>query len=331
MGIIKECLYQISKQQYLSFFKKQSIFPYYHIVKDSKVAHIQNLYPYKNNVQFERDIDFLLKHYKPISPDIIYKNKKKENNFLLSFDDGLSEIYTDIFPILKKKNIKAIFFINPNFVDNKEALYKHTISIIISYLKENKFNKEAVDIIRSVLSLPELMNESLEIQLKSTPFSSRMKINEICFQLKIDIGNYLTENKPYVSKIQIQEMIDAGFSFGGHTMSHPPLIQLTHEEQKKEIIDSLQWLKSNFGIQYSYFAFPFSDKGISKKLINELIEFDQQILIFGNSGLKKDIDDRIIQRFSIENPKRELGKLIVTENLYKLYNMFTGNYKINRK
>ena len=40
-------------------------------------------------------------------------------------------------------------------------------------------------------------------------------------------------------------MIDDGFYFGGHTMTHPPLNQLTHEEQKKEIINSINWLKEN--------------------------------------------------------------------------------------
>jgi len=331
MGIIKECLYQISNQQYLRFFKKQSIFPYYHIVKDSKVAHIKHLYPYKNKTQFESDIDWLLKHYKPTNPEVLQLNTNIENTFLLSFDDGLSEIYTDIFPILKKKNITAIFFINPNFVDNKEALYKHTISLIISYLRDNNFKKEPVEIVKSALSIQSSTNEALEIQLKSTPYSGRLKINEVCRQLNIDVANYLTTEKPYVSKSQIQEMIEAGFYFGGHTMSHPPLNQLTHEDQKKEIIDSMEWLKSNFGIRYAYFAFPFSDKGVSRKLINELFEYDEKLLIFGNSGLKKDVDNRIIQRFSIENPKRVLGKVIVTEHLYKIYNRITGKYKINRK
>jgi len=150
-------------------------------------------------------------------------------------------------------------------------------------------------------------------------------------QLHINIDHYLTTEKPYISKLQIQEMMDAGFYFGGHTMSHPPLNQLSHEDQKAQIIDSIEWLKSNFGIQYSYFAFPFSDKGISRKLIEELFEYDQQLLIFGNSGLKKDIDTRIIQRFSLENPNRKTSNVIISENLYKIYNKLIGKYNIHRK
>ena len=101
--------------------------------------------------------------------------------------------------------------------------------------------------------------------------------------------------------------------------------------KKDEIIDSIEWLKSNFGIKYSLFAFPFSDKGISKKLIYELFEYDPNLLIFGNSGLKKDTSNRIIQRFSFENPSRKPEKLSVAENLYKLYNKITGQYQIKRR
>jgi len=54
-------------------------------------------------------------------------------------------------------------------------------------------------------------------------------------------------------------------------------------------------------------------------------------LVFGNSGLKKDIDPRIIQRFSLENPNKETAKQIVAENLYKRYNQLAGKYHIQRK
>ena len=161
-------------------------------------------------------------------------------------------------------------------------------------------------------------------------FSEREKIKEVLELLNIDIKAHLKQNQPYITKEQIQEIINDGFFFGGHTMTHPPLNQLTHEEQKSEIINSINWLKENFNINYSLFAFPFSDKTISKKLLNELFEYDNNIKLFGNSGLKKDIDKRIIQRFSLENPKKQTEKQIVTENLYKYFNKLIGKYNIKR-
>jgi peptidoglycan/xylan/chitin deacetylase (PgdA/CDA1 family) len=331
MGIIKNTLYKVSNKGLLSLFKNQSIFPYYHIVRDNQVAHIENLYQFKNCKQFLNDIDLLTKNYKPTNPKDLLDNKSLKNNFLLSFDDGLQEIYSIIYPILKNNNLKAIFFINPNFIDNNEGLYKHYISIIISTLKSNNFEKSALDKISQKTSITYNTVDEFKQKLINIKFSERDKVNEILELLNINIKDHLKEHTPYITKEQIQEMINDGFYFGGHTMSHPPLNQLTHEEQKAEIINSIDWLKTNFGINYSFFAFPFTDKSISKKLLNELFEYDKKILLFGNQGLKKDFDNRIIQRFSLENPKKQTEKQIVTENLYKYYNKIINKYKINRK
>jgi peptidoglycan/xylan/chitin deacetylase (PgdA/CDA1 family) len=331
MGVVKDILYIISNKQFLAAFKEQSIFPYYHIVRDDQVAHIENLYPFKNRKQFIDDITLLKKYYRPYTPQDILDNKSLKNHFLITFDDGLQEIYTVIFPILKEYQIKAVFFINPNFVDNTEGLYKHYISIIISHLKNKGFEKSTVDAIADILSFSYDSIDDFKKQFITIRYSDSEKIDAVLKLVGIDIKAYLKENQPYITKAQIQEMLDDGHYFGGHTMTHPPLNQLTHEQQKDEIIQSMEWLKKNFNIAYSLFAFPFSDKSISKKLLQELFEYDSNIKLFGNSGLKKDIDNRIIQRFSLEHPKKQTRKQIVTENLYKLFNKVIGKYHIKRK
>ncbi|REH01024.1 polysaccharide deacetylase family protein [Flavobacterium aquicola] len=329
MGFIKDNLYRISNKNLVGLFKKQSVYPYYHIIRDDKAAHIENLYQYKNIAQFKNDLEVLSKNFSPLSLGDLTANKN--NGFLISFDDGLEEIYSVVFPILKEKNLKAIFFVNPVFVDNNEGLYKHYISVIINHLKDQNFRKESLDTISSIFNFSYISNDDFTAKFKNIRFSDRNKITDVLSYLNIDIHHYLKTQKPYISKEQIQEMIDQGFYFGGHTMSHPPLEQLSFEEQKKEIIDSIDWVKNTFSIDYSLFAFPFSDKKISKRLLTELLEYDKDILLFGNSGLKKDFDNRIIQRFSIEHPKKDIKKIIVTENLFKYYNKVIGKYKISRK
>ena len=313
----------------ISLFKKETIFPYYHLVKDEKLIHIENLYLYKNIETFKSDLEFLLKNYKPLEPKNIFE-RVPENTFLLTFDDGLAEIYSKIYPILKQKGIKAIFFINPDFVDNHITLYKHDISIIINHLKKTNFDKLEVQQICELLKIKFSFEKQFIQDLKNTKFEDKENLKSILRFLNIDIEKYLRTQKPYVSKSQIAEMIEDGFYFGGHTMSHPQLNQLSFEEQKKQIIDSIEWLKINFGLNYSLFAFPFTDKNISKKLINELFDYDKNIVLFGNQGLRKDFDKRIIQRFSLENPKKAIGKQIVTEHLYKIFNQLTSKYLIKR-
>lgn len=331
MGFIKNTLYSIANKNLLTSFKSQSLFPYYHIVSDNKVAHIENLYPYKNIPQFKNDLEVLLKNYKPINPIDLIENKSQKNTFLISFDDGLEEIYSVVYPILKEKGISAVFFINPAYVDNNIGLYKHYISVIINQFKKSDFDEKLLDKISRIFYINYTTKQEFITKFRNIPYSERDKVNEVLSIINLDIKTYLKEQKPYISKEQIQEMINDGFFFGGHTMTHPPLNELSFQEQKTEIIESIEWLKNNFGITYSLFAFPFSDKAISKKLLNELFQYDQDILLFGNSGLKKDVDNRIIQRISFENPSKQVEKHVVTENLYKYFNLIIGKYHIKRK
>lgn len=331
MGIIKNTLYSLSKKEMLSSFKQEPLFPYYHLVRNNKVPHIENLYSYKNVEQFKNDLEVLLKNYKPITPTDLILSRSHKNSFLISFDDGLEEVYSVVYPLLKEKNLTAVFFINPEYVDNNAGLYKHYLSIIISHLRTINFEKDLLDKISRIFYFQYTTNEEFVSKFRNIPYAERHKVDEVFNVLNFDIKSYLKERRPYVSKKQIQEMIDDGFFFGGHTMTHPPLKELTFEEQKKEIIDSIEWLKSSFGIDYSLFAFPFSDKGISKRLLDELFLYDQHILLFGNSGLRKDVDRRIVQRISFENPAKDVEKHIVSENLYKYFKFITGKYHIRRK
>lgn len=331
MGFVKNIIYKIANKSLLKTFKNQTIFPYYHLVSNGKIRHIENLYTFKNKSKFKKDIEILKKYYTPINPENILEEKEKNNMFLLSFDDGLKEIYTEIYPILKEQNLTAVFFINPLFVDNNEGLYKHYISLIISRLEEMNFENEKLNQIAKIFSFDYHSNDDFKISLKKIKYEDRVKVIQVLNFLDIDVKDYLKEHSPYVTKNQIQEMINDGFYFGGHTMSHPPLDQLNFFEQKKEIIDSINWLKSNFNVQYSFFAFPFSDKMISRNLIAELFDYDKSLVLFGNSGIKQDIDKRIIQRFSLENPYKETVKQIITENLYKYYNKCIFKYHIKRK
>lgn len=331
MGLVKNVLYKFSGVLTLKKFRKQSIFPYYHVVSDDKIPHLRHLYHYKNKEHFLNDIELLTKNFSPLNPKELLVNNIKNNTFLLTFDDGLKEVYTEIYPVLKKNQLNAIFFINPAYIDNTEGFYKHYISIVINELEKRSFKKSDLDFIADLFQFH--YNSVHEFKAKFLKINRQQEniIHEVFSALGIDIKNYLNTNKPYLTKSQIKEMIDDGFYFGAHTMTHPYLDKLSHEEQYNEITESINWLKSNFNLDYSFFAFPFTDKNVSKLLITDLFNYDKELRIFGNSGLKKDVDERIIQRFSLENPEKDTKKTIITENLYKIYNQLIGSYKIKRK
>lgn len=134
MGFVKDFLYRFSNRKYLRFFRSLSVCVSYHLVNDVVQEHIKYLYGYKNTDRFKEDIDILLRNYKSCSTDELLSCSRYDG-FVLTFDDGLSEIYTTVYPILRKKGVSAIFFINPDFVDNHKMMYKHRLSIVLSHLE----------------------------------------------------------------------------------------------------------------------------------------------------------------------------------------------------
>lgn len=72
---------------------------------------------------FRRQLDRLKKHYNIVSPSNYIKNlgSNKDLNLLLTFDDGYEEWGTFIVDELNKRNIKALFFVCPDFVGLDKA------------------------------------------------------------------------------------------------------------------------------------------------------------------------------------------------------------------
>lgn len=133
----------ISVRLLMKLTGKNVIFPFYHSVSDSYLAHIHHLYHPKTTKQFISDLDFLLKHYCPmdINEVISFRDSSKKRSkpgFFLSFDDGLKEFYEIIAPVLLKKGIPAACFLNSGFVDNKDLFYRYKASLLCEYFLNEK-------------------------------------------------------------------------------------------------------------------------------------------------------------------------------------------------
>lgn len=327
---VEKIIEKVSFKELIFLFKARTIYPYYHLVSDKEVDTIKHLYKFKNREQFKRDLDFLMKNYKPLNPKDLLNGKIEKNQFLISFDDGLIEVYTEIFPILEERNLKCIFFLNPTFVDNKDILFRHLMSHILSELL-NENNQEKLKAIAEILNFEFKDVKDFSLKFMELKYKNRTKFDLVLNYLNFDKDLFLSQHQVYMNSNQINDMIAQGHYFGGHTMTHPPLGQLSYEEQKDEIVNSVLWVKKKFKLEYSFFAFPFSDLSMSKKLYNEIKSEIPDIIMFGNSGIKKDLNNKIFQRFSLEDPKKEPSRHIVKENLLFFYNILRRRSKIERR
>jgi peptidoglycan/xylan/chitin deacetylase (PgdA/CDA1 family) len=90
---------------------KNVILPFYHFVDAGTNNIVNHLYQAKNTSQFIEDLHYFKKHFNSLSVSVFdAKEKIETNSFLLSFDDGLSNFYHVVAPILLKENVTAINF-----------------------------------------------------------------------------------------------------------------------------------------------------------------------------------------------------------------------------
>lgn len=294
------------------------LLPVYHIVSDDKVPHVANLYSYKKIKQFEKDLDFFLKHFNPISfqdlkQSLNHNTPLKQRSILLSLDDGYREVFDIVAPILKKKSIPSIFFINTAFVDNENMFYRNKASLLIDVINNNAESIPA-DEIKSVLWENEILNNDLKSAILSIPYHQKKLMDDIGLILNVDFKSYLKEKEPYLTSFQINKLIEDGFDIGSHSIDHPLYNYLPLGEQIRQTKESLDFLVEKFKLPYRIFAFPHNDKG-AKELIKKIHLNGNVETSFGTAGLSKGYCPNNLQRQSMENTNKS-AKLIY-KNLFR--------------
>ena len=310
--------------------------PFYHTISDRPLAHISPIYPVRDARLFEKDLDFLLKHFRPLGLEevlqIVAGDKEKvKNGFFLSFDDGLTETESIIAPILLRKGIPAAFFVNSGFIDNKALFYRYKAALIISHCNERPLNVNSYRAITNCLGKSVTSPIELSHLLLSIRYDEQYKLDELAQILGISFSDFLAMHKPYLSQGQVKKLLTQGFHIGAHSIDHPMYKYIPLAEQIRQTEQSLLYLNEVYGIKQRLFAFPFTDDGVSKSFFDHFYKNDLSLdLSFGGAGLKKDIYPRHLQRYPIEGSMLSAAKIIPQEYFYYLLKKPFGKNTIKR-
>lgn len=293
--------------------------PFYHVVSDVELPHILN-YNYRNSVQFEKELDYFLRYFKPVTLKYLLENPDtSEKVFHLSFDDGLKECAEVIAPILLRKGIPATFFVNPGFVDNKALFHKYKASLILNEFKKNE-NREAAKIL-------EENNLAGEAILRADK-SQEMVLDTVAERVGIDFNVFLQNRKPYLTTEQILALQNKGFTIGAHSFNHPEFWKISEQEQLEQIRDSMHWINQVVQPAIKTFAFPFTDDGVPAKVLEAIQKEKFCDITFGTAGLKYDSFGYHFQRYPMEMPG-SFEPNLKSEWVYFLLRRWMGKATVN--
>ncbi len=289
---------------------QNTIFPFYHVVSDRQLLHIKHLYSYRNEAQFEKDLEVMLRSFDPISITDFLKGDskpKRKRRMVLSFDDGLAECHHFIAPLLKSKGIPAIFFLNNDFIDNRGLFYRYKASILVEHLRnEQQSLREAAEF----LAIPEGQVEDaiLMITHRQIPL-----LDALSLHLELDYAVYLRDQPVYMTTEQVKHLAKLGFHLGAHSMDHPEFFSMEEKKIEVQVSLSVEDIRKRFGAKPACFAFPFTSDGVTESVIDELLDEGVADVIFGTAGLKRTGKERFIQRIPMEVNVQDAKRTLKTE------------------
>lgn len=240
----------------------------YHYIRDLKDSRYPDLKGLNINL-FKEQIDYMRKNYHIVTmEELIYSIDNQVNlpdkSALLTFDDGYSDHYTHVFPILDKYKLQGSFFIPSKVITEHTVLDVNKIHFILAsvedkldlvnnlkdllkaYKKEyqledfdyyyKKLAKASFFDTKNVIFIKRLLQVELVKEL-------RLHIVNTLFKKYIDISESAFSRELYINQEQLKHMLRSGQHIGSHGHNHYWWNSLKRNEMKQELDLSMSFLK----------------------------------------------------------------------------------------
>jgi peptidoglycan/xylan/chitin deacetylase (PgdA/CDA1 family) len=258
----------------------------YHAVTDATPDHLKHLLPCRTVRSFRRDLDFLLKHFEPVSLEqltngAIHGGPLPENAFHLTCDDGLREAAEVIAPICREKGVPATFFLTTGFLDNGFLWHRHLGSLLLERILQMPERRR--ELLRDEGQAKYSIDPSAswkDVLITKSP-ASRPLLDALADLVGCDQAAYLREARPYLDSHDVARLIRDGFTIGAHSVQHPFFPGIAVEEQVWEASESLRQIETSFGVRCRTFAFPFGADGVGPRFYESVGGSHEIDLFFG--------------------------------------------------
>lgn len=292
---------------YQALFPRDVVGLFYHSVSDELLPHVQHLYAPEPVARFEAALKHIKRHYTPISAAQIEAHRLHGEPLTrramhLSFDDGFSECYNVVRPLLLKHSIPCTFYVTTSWLDNASMFYRNKTSLCIEQMRtlERDAAKMVLTSLNNALGLSLSDAASFERWIKTQQAAEEGVIDMTAKMLGVDVKAYLQERSPYLTRQQVRALHADGFTIGAHTVRHAKLATLSDAEIEREIVTSAREVQAITGQERVTLSFPYSGNGLSRKLLADIRQRHPWLgLFYDTQDLQRDVPF-IVQRIWAE-------------------------------
>lgn len=222
------------------------------------------------------------------------------NEIVLTFDDGLRNNLTVVYPILCELQLPATFFVCPGLIGSSKWLWNHEARCRLRTL-----SGEALANVRTTLLAPDPSVDGIVEWMKTLKLPKRQRTEEC-------IRQATPAFQPTADQCQAYDMmdwdelksLDPGLvMIGSHTLTHPILTTLSQVEIDSELRESRRCLEQKLGRAIDFFCYP---NGAYDARVYEAVKSNYRAAVTTETGVlngKEQLDLHRLPRIpSAENP-----------------------------
>lgn len=203
---------------------------------------------------FDKCIHYISKNYEVVLIEDLMTNLQKPSKkkyATISFDDGYKDNIEYAAPILKKYNCKASFYVVTDCIDKNIPTWTHQLehNFLKTNINEIEINYDFLPPEYHVTVLLTAQSR-LEYIKKLKPYLKKLTHDQRETVLNKVKETYTDVEYPKLMMTwqDLSELKNDGHYIGSHTVSHPMLGTITHEDTiKNELFLSAQRIQSNLG------------------------------------------------------------------------------------
>lgn len=238
----------------------------YHYVGDGDSTPPYGYYHLDVN-DFRRQLDYFETNYQILDQDefldtVRGERSPKEDDLVLTFDDGLSDHHEYVLPELVDRELWGLFYVPVGPYTDDIVLDVHRTHALLG-----AHGGAAVSEALSDIMTEEMISEVHRDQFESIVYESQdnrhpvERVKQI-LNYYIDDGvrssvldtlehrlftDLLRPEDVYMSETEVRDLVDAGMHVGSHSITHTVMSKLPKESQRHEIAESFRFLSDLLG------------------------------------------------------------------------------------
>lgn len=236
---------------------------------------------------FDLHISFIKRHFNVISPDDLLAGRIPDRAALITFDDGLKNVFTNAVPIIKRHGLPAIIFVNMGTVKGELSW-----SGLITYLCDKK--PDFAEYLKTKIKQPD--NRALFLHCSKTIVEAYLKKTGQSFEKEVRgfVGEFATEE-------DLRNVSHSSFIFyGNHLYNHHVALLMSDEE----LLDSFKTNAAELQAYPNYrplFAFPFGQPGtcFSESQVELLLANGAKKVFSSYGSINTDVSSPYLHRIGL--------------------------------